>query len=259
MIWSSIPNSDCPLEADVRSSHCQFCRGEMDVLLSPPPIGLPARVLRACRACGWWTYWLQEGSSLLDLSSRSQPGWSLYGLVAQLKALDVTDIEAPIEEIRSYLSVRYDSRFEVHPRVFEQTVAAVFRSIGYQAEATAYSKDGGIDVILCGPGGTTGVQVKRSRNPVEVEQIRALTGALIQGGHTKGMFVTTSRFRSGVYKAQKVFAARGYPIELIDANRFFEVLSISQRSPYASYEDWLEVHGEPELHAIYEDEEADAG
>jgi len=257
MIWSSSPNPDCPLEEDVRSTHCIFCRGGMDVLMSPPPIGLPARVLRACRACGWWAYWLQTGSTLLDLDSGRQLGWSLYGVIAQLKALDVTDIETPIEEIKRYLTARYESRFECHPRLFEETVAAVFRSIGYQAEATAYCKDGGVDVILHHPDGTTtGVQVKRSRNPIEVEQIRALTGALIQSGHTNGMFVTTSRFSAGSHEAQKVFAARGYPIELFDAQRFFEALRISQRPPYASYEDWLGHHGEPELLTIYEEEEA---
>jgi len=256
MIWSYSPSSDCPLEGEVRSTHCIFCRRDMDALMRTV-IGMPARMLRACRTCGWWAYWLQTGSPLLDLDSGRRLGWSLYGAIAQLKPLDVTDIETPLEEIKRYLVARYESRFECHPRLFEETVAAVFGSIGYRAEATAYSKDGGIDVILRNADGTTtGVQVKRSRNPIEVEQIRALTGALIQGGHTNGMFVTTSRFSAGACGAQKVLAARGYPIELFDSKRFFEVLCISPRPPYADYEDWLEHHGEPELLTINEDEEA---
>ncbi|TGK88603.1 hypothetical protein EHQ23_06760 [Leptospira bourretii] len=34
----------------------------------------------------------------------------------------------------------------MHP--FEDTVSSVFRDIGFFSEATTYSKDGGIDVIL---------------------------------------------------------------------------------------------------------------
>src|SRR4029077_2248262 len=137
MICPYPANPDCPLEEEVKSTHCIFCRGDMDALMSTPPIGLPARVLRVCHTCGWWAYWLQTGSTLLDLHSGRKLGWSLHGAIAQLKVLDVANIETPLEEVRRYLRAGYESRFECHPRLFEETVAAVFRSIGYEAEATA--------------------------------------------------------------------------------------------------------------------------
>jgi Holliday junction resolvase-like predicted endonuclease len=227
----------------------------MDVLMKTP-IGLPARVLGACGACGWWAYWLQTGRGLLDLESGERPGWSLYGAIAELRRLDVADIGAPIDEVKRYLTARYESRFDCHPRLFEKTVASVFESLGYRAEATAYTRDGGVDIILRHDNGTTtGVQVKRSRNPIAVEQIRSLAGALLQGGHTAGMFVTTSRFSSAATKARRIFAERGCPIEFLDARRFFEALRISQRPQYRGYEDWFTINGEPELHTIYEEED----
>jgi restriction system protein len=54
--------------------------------------------------------------------------------------------------------------------MFEETVASVFRSLGYDATVTAYSGDGGIDVILHKGEERIGVQVKRYRNSISVEQ-----------------------------------------------------------------------------------------
>lgn len=195
------------------------------------------------------------GKTLLDFRRPGdRPGYSLYGVVAALKTFDLADIQAPLDEVKRYLLAKYEARFECHPRLFEETVASVFAALGYSSEATAYSHDGGVDVILRhGDGITTGVQVKRSRNPIEVEQIRSFAGALLVGGHAAGVFVTTSRFTSGAQEARNVLARRGHPIELVDARKFFDVLKLSQRSLYSGYEDWLQTHGEPELHAIYED------
>jgi restriction system protein len=179
----------------------------------------------------------------------------LHGAIAAIKILDVTNVDAPMEEVKQYLLAKYRARFECHPRLFEQTVKSVFGALGFRAEATAYSRDGGVDVILRhGDGTTTGIQVKRSRNPVDVEQIRSLAGALVQGGHTTGVFVTTSRFTRDARQAGETFERRGYPIELIDARRFFEALRVSQRAPYEGYKDWYAAHGEPDLQTVYEDE-----
>jgi len=39
----------------------------------------------------------------------------------------------------------------VNPRVFEETVASVFRDLGYHTRITGYSHDDGIDVVMDGP------------------------------------------------------------------------------------------------------------
>jgi hypothetical protein len=118
----------------------------------------------------------------------------------------------------------------MEPGRFEQTVASVYRSLGYLARVTGHSGDGGIDVVLEGPDGIlVGVQVKRYRDRIEVEQIRSLAGALLLRGLTGGVFVTTSTFRSGATKAARLAASRGYPIELVDSAKFFDALKIAQR------------------------------
>lgn len=65
---------------------------------------------------------------------------------------------------------------DVHPRVLEQIVCSIFKDLGYKARVTAYSADGGVDVILDGANdNTVGVQVKRYKQErrIEAEQIRS--------------------------------------------------------------------------------------
>ncbi len=179
-------------------------------------------VLGICPACGWWKYGV--GTNVGGM-----PPTSFEIKFASLRTLDLTDKSIPIGDIRAYLTARYESRFEVHPRVFEEVVASVFRDHGFKARATAYSGDGGIDVVLDGPNGSTiGVQVKRYKNRIAVDQIRELTGALVIEGHTRGIFVTTSEFQAGASATARRSAERGYPIELQDASAFLEALEIAQ-------------------------------
>jgi restriction system protein len=115
-----------------------------------------------------------------------------------------------------------------------------------------------LDVILGNSSGSTiGVQIKRTRLPIEVEQIRSLAGALVLGDHTQGVFVTTSRFRRGAAVAALAFESKGIPIQLIDASGFLEALRITQVSAYTSYEDWENEVGDIELETVYQDESAE--
>jgi len=175
-----------------------------------------------CGICGWWIYNVRT-----RVGGHSPPSQHLK--VGILRQLDLSDVRVPVEEARAYLAAKYDARFTIDPRLFEEVVASVFRDHGFSTEVTAYSGDGGIDVILNQPkGGTVGVQVKRHKGRIAVNQIRELTGSLMLGGHTKGIFVTTSRFQSGAQPTADASAARGYPIELVDAPAFYDALKIAQ-------------------------------
>ena len=147
--------------------------------------------------------------------------------------MDLNDISQPLDEIRRYLLAKYDARFLIYPHIFEDTVASVFRDVGYDTFVTARTGDDGIDVILHGPNRERiGVQVKRWKNAIKAEQIRALAGALILGRYTKGVFVTTSRFQPGAEDTTRRFKMLGIPIELLDAHKFFDVLKIAQLNVY---------------------------
>jgi hypothetical protein len=174
-----------------------------------------------CSLCGWWLV-----TEIYDGNVEHY-----YGGFACLRSLDLADIETPVSEVKNYLLARYVSRFDIHPRLFEQTVASIFRDAGYSARLTAYSGDNGIDVFLDGPDDSLiGVQVKRWRGAIKVEQVHSLAGALIVNGCTKGVFVTTSEFQRGAKtNAERFEALVGIPIELVDAGRLYDALRITAR------------------------------
>jgi restriction system protein len=187
----------------------------------------------ACPICGWWKGYRSFRHTEFGLRIFNE-----HGAAAALKNMAVSDISIPVEEVRSYLAANYDARLDVHPRNLELVVASVFRDHGYLSEATAYSNDGGIDVVLQGEDGKhIGVQVKRYRNSIQVEQIRSFAGALLLRDMTKGIFVTTSTFQSGAPNVSEAAALRGIAIELVDAQKFLAYLKVAQREMYKSQRD----------------------
>ena len=164
-------------------------------------------VIGICPGCGWWKYGVGT-----QIGGKSPTFFETK--LASLKKLDLADVSIPLEDIRAYLTARYDRRFDLHPRVFEQVVADVFRDHGYHAHATAYSGDGGVDVVLKRDDISIGVQVKRYRGRIGVDQIRELTGALVIEGHTRGIFVTTSEFQSGASDTARRSGAGSAGIQL---------------------------------------------
>jgi restriction system protein len=182
-----------------------------------------AAIIGICPECGWWKYAI--GTRIGDAKQSNY-----HVKIGSLKKLDLSDVTIPIQEVRDYLTANFESRFELHPRKFEEVVGSVFADRGYSVRVTAYSGDGGIDVILDAENSTIGIQVKRYKHKIGVNQIRELTGALVIGGHTRGIFVTTSEFQSGAIATANASGVRGYPIELIDAPRFYEALMIAQLS-----------------------------
>lgn len=177
-----------------------------------------------CPACGWWSVGKQ-----VALNSTSQV-WDLFFRTdGALRSLKIHDINLPLEDIRAYLMVKYLTRFNVHPKKFEEVVGSIFANLGYDSIVTAYSRDAGIDVVLFGPGGErVGVQVKRYKNSITVEQIRSFVGALCLGGFVRGIFVTTSRFQSGAATLVQQAAETCMPIDLVDEKAFFEALGVAQ-------------------------------
>ena len=258
-IWEYKTNTNSVDRSVLTEPNCLFCSSKMESLEKLFEESLEDNYeeitqVQICPVCGWWKYLLavqaiepmgittypQELSEIQpwDFAGGASDGieyrWgAIYGTIGSLKELDLVDISLPVEDVRSYLMVRYSERFKIHPKLFEETVASVFKDLGYHSRVTSYSGDGGIDIILDGPNNKTiGVQVKRYKNTIEVEQIRSLAGALFIGGHTKGVFVTTSKFQSGAGKVCDIAATRGLPIELIDAEKLFSAMEIAQREKY---------------------------
>lgn len=188
--------------------------------------------LAICQACGWWNVYRVHQNYITRTAGLAE-GYS--GTIGSLKEFDLTDISAPLSEVRQYLLARHDELYSVHPRVFEEIVCSVFKDLGWHARVTAYAGDEGIDVVLDGPdGATVGVQVKRygADRKIEAEQIRSFAGALLLDGRTRGVFVTTSDFRKGARRTAARYATIGYPIELVNASGFLEALGIAQTQSF---------------------------
>jgi restriction system protein len=226
--------------SSVGSDDCIYCQTP---LLRLPAESFEAGIKRLfvqlsiCPHCGWWTVYRVHQNEYERTAGLAE-GYS--GSIGCLKELDLKDISAPLSEVRQYLLAKKDSAFDAHPKLFEDVVFSMFKDLGWNARVTAYSGDEGVDVILDGPDGSTiGVQVKRYKKErrIEAEQIRSLAGALLQGGHTKGIFITTSRFRKGAERTAHQLTAIGYPIELIDAERFLAALGIAQHNSFELTQD----------------------
>jgi restriction system protein len=248
-IWTYADNSRFPREL-AHATACPYCSTTLALLLSEHRKGkshsedydeLKGFV---CQTCGWWKAIQDTG---LWGRPNNENGLSRFVSqkfcqVGSLKNLDLTNVKAPLDEVRSFLLARYESRFSINPYLLENTVGAVFGSLGYDFVVTSRSNDGGIDVILRKEYETIGVQVKRYKDSISVEQIRELTGALIDNNMTKGIFVTTSSFQSGAYSMSRRLKAKGYAIELMDAERFYDALKLAQRPQYSSKEEFLASH-----------------
>jgi restriction system protein len=182
-----------------------------------------------CACCGWWRL-----IKRFQICAEKWQIWEMFwGCSGNLKNLSLNNISTPLEEVRQFLVAKYDYRYSLNPRLFEETVSSVFKNMGYDSHVTGYTNDGGIDIVLGNARSELiGVQVKRYKNKIKVEQIRSFAGALMLGDYVKGIFVTTSEYQPGATNAAEKFSTKNLPIELIDARRFYEALKITQKKTF---------------------------
>ncbi len=123
--------------------------------------------------------------------------------VVRPEVLDATELL--VQRVRQ----NPEDLYMISPRQFEELIAAVLRDMGWDAELTKATRDGGRDVlaymqtrlgrILCL------VEAKRYQKdrPVGVEIVRSLYGTFCDSGANSALLVTTSTFTAGVYEFQR--------------------------------------------------------
>jgi restriction system protein len=197
-------------------------------------------MVSCCDNCGWWF-----AQRKLYETVHAECYCDVYCAAGNVFPLASIDGDDSVETARRELLKNWErTKGVVDPRTLEEIVASVFRSLGYHAWATAYSNDGGIDVVLEHAGKKHGVQVKRYKNNIAVEEIRSFAGALLLNGLPSGVFVTTCDYQRGCHTAVEGYEALGMPIELVNGQRFFQALDIKRREPY---EKWSELFdGDPQ-------------
>lgn len=227
---------------------CPFCNLKCSTLRKHGSHDMYYRwnTLAACVNCGWWSFDSQQ-----DVAENLFDYHESYSSRAILKSFAVDDPNVPYVELARYLARHHDRLVDIHPAKFEELVAAIYREyFGYRVEFCSYGRpDHGIDV-LCGlpdSGQTFAIQVKRYRNPIELAAIHQFLGALLLNRQRSGVFVTTSRFRSGCYEvAEESSDLLGIEIDLVDGKRLLEFLALlNKKSDYIHCGDWARFGSSP--------------
>lgn len=107
------------------------------------------------------------------------------------------------------------------PEGFEEFVAELFESLGYEVERTGGSGDEGVDLRLSQDGLRAVVQCKyhQSRGVIGSPELQKFLGTIHHSQSHKGYFVTTRTFSLAAEK----FVA-DHPIELIDGPRLVQLV-----------------------------------
>jgi stress response protein SCP2 len=109
------------------------------------------------------------------------------------------------------------------PFAFEQLVADLAEAMGFTAERTSRSADGGVDVYVRSTdplvAGTMIISAKRYKHTVDPKYVRELYGAVNHERAMKGILITTSGFGASAYQF-----AQGKPLQLVDGAQLREWL-----------------------------------
>lgn len=108
------------------------------------------------------------------------------------------------QELLEYFRLHPTAMYDMHPRKFEELIAAIFRNQGFYVELTPETRDGGFDAIAIQSDHFTGTQsyvVECKRNAptwkVGIGVVRSIYGVLNDRNATKAIVVTTSSYTEG--------------------------------------------------------------
>ncbi|WP_440953143.1 restriction endonuclease [Methanococcoides sp. FTZ1] len=117
-----------------------------------------------------------------------------------------------------------DQLLETDPYDLENLVASLFRKMGYKANVTSRSKDGGVDVEVSiehfGLSHRWLVQVKRYLNPVGVKEVREYSSLRYREKVDGVIIVTTSTFTEDAYRE-----AAEHNVKLIEGQLLVSMLN----------------------------------
>jgi len=139
---------------------------------------------------------------------------------------DVGLLSSNIPELIRFLSQNPENLHQISPREFEEIIAEIFRSKGFEVALTASTRDGGKDIIAVhrnelGIDTKYFIECKRyaESNKVGVELIRSLHGVKnTKNGPNKVILATTSTFTRGAKDFAQNQATSEWDITLKDYN-----------------------------------------
>jgi hypothetical protein len=121
---------------------------------------------------------------------------------------------------------------QISPEEFEELTADLYKAMGFAAQRTKQSRDGGIDVIairdLALGRDKLAIQCKHQLKPVGRPELQKLLGVISSdGSFSAGVIVTTSTFSADAIR----FAAQNATLRLIDGRALLQLLNDHCRQP----------------------------
>jgi len=218
--------------------YCAFLLTDLGDDISAPDSAVE---LRTCRQCGWWvagySFVSSNGNRVLKNQFRGEA-----------KHYNVSDLDAPLEDLRRFLAQHPEYLGEVHHRKFELLIADCLK-VAFGAADVAHTggtADGGIDLLMAVTADETYlVQVKRrkdlsSREGVQV--VRELNGVLFRENVSRGLIVTTASDYTEAAKLEahvKTPTQRAYVMKLLRLDDVVQMLRLPRPIPYEPWTPYL--------------------
>ena len=164
-----------------------------------------------------------------------------------LRSLIQTHAEAPppalvkvvqtiTAELIKYLKAYPKELYQLRPRQFEELIAEILASYGWEVKLTAPTKDGGYDIYAISPTQARGIETSwiieckkyAAHNKVGIDIARALYGTkLLLHPEANAMLATTSHFTKGVHDLK----ASRYDLALRDYEGVLEWINEYKPNP----------------------------
>lgn len=125
---------------------------------------------------------------------------SAFDLDPLIEDRGIIEISAILSrKLLEYLQCRPTRLYELSPRQFEELIAKLWDSFGFEVELTKRTRDGGKDIVAIRHSPCKLmylIECKRygPTNPVGIEVVQRLYGVTHMAGADKGLLATTSRF-----------------------------------------------------------------
>lgn len=213
--------SDVAVDCDIMT-HTPYTTPAVDIFAQVygHRTSLPARfrALTTCVKCNWWSYF-EDGLYEDDDGPNAEYDYIFALHWGKIIEFDTSDMRAPVEALRKYISRKPEILYGIHPKSLEHIVRSCFSDF-FDCEAIHVGGpgDGGVDVVLLDGDNPTLVQVKRRSNPKSVESVsvvRELLGSLITHDRYSGIIVSTAnRFSRMAVKESSIPVLRDKNLKL---------------------------------------------
>ena len=166
----------------------------------------------------------------------------LVSVLAVKEGEKVNDVIAMLEETGaagasegiSRAPLNIEDLLKLDPYQFEDLILELFRSLGYRAEVTKRTSDGGIDIVARHkpPGLSTElkivIQCKRWKpdRKIGAREVRELADVVIREGASIGILITTSGYTKQALEERNAYERRGILMELWDRDKILKVLAL---------------------------------